>query len=323
VDGFYGRLFEALGSFDKPFNQAPSLHISLLAIISLRLLAHAVRPAARGAIHAWTILVGLSVLTTYQHHFIDVPTGALAGLLCIWLWPEAGPSPLAAWRLTADGRRRRLALCYLAGAVACAAAALAFGGWWLWLWWPAVSLGLVAANYLGFGASGFQKNERGQLSSASRWLLAPYLAGAWINSRAWTRGEPSAHHVVDDVWLGRMPTRAEIVRSSFGALVDLTAEMSGPAGLARYSTHPVLDLTVASPPTLLEAAHAIEGYRRGGSVLVCCALGYSRSATAVASWLLQTRRAPGIRQAVDTVTRARPRVVLGDEHLRVLEALQP
>ena len=38
--GLFGALFTALGSFDKPFNQAPSLHIALLIIVWVRLTAH-------------------------------------------------------------------------------------------------------------------------------------------------------------------------------------------------------------------------------------------------------------------------------------------
>jgi len=321
ADGVFGWLFDALVSFDKPFNQVPSLHIALLVIIYVRLLAHVHAPVFRWIVHAWMLLIGASVLTTYQHHFIDLPTGALAGFICLWLWPDDGPSPLAQWRWSTDPQRRRLAARYLAGAVACAAVAAAVGGWALWLWWPAVSLLAVALNYAGFGETGFQKSDRGKLSLAARWLLAPYLAGAWINSRAWTRGEPAAHAIADDVWLGRLPTGIELAASRFRALVDLTAEMSAAAGTRAYSAHPVLDLTVAPPHTLAEAARAIERHRAAGPVLVCCALGYSRSASAVAAWLLATGRARDVAEAVDAIGRARPRVVLGGEHRRALETI--
>lgn len=33
ADGLSGLLFELLGSFDKPYNQAPSLHIALVVIL--------------------------------------------------------------------------------------------------------------------------------------------------------------------------------------------------------------------------------------------------------------------------------------------------
>src|SRR5436190_9698693 len=75
-----GVLFAALTSFDKPFNQAPSLHIALLVILWRLYAIHLPRPA-RWPLHLWFTLVGASVLTTYQHHFFDIPTGALLGFL--------------------------------------------------------------------------------------------------------------------------------------------------------------------------------------------------------------------------------------------------
>ena len=91
--GLAGVLFAALTSFDKPFNQAPSLHIALLVILWRLYAIHLPRPA-RWPLHIWFALVGASVLTTYQHHFFDVPTGALLGFLCLWLWPERDSSPV-------------------------------------------------------------------------------------------------------------------------------------------------------------------------------------------------------------------------------------
>ena len=93
LDGVFGWLFAVLAGFDKPFNQAPSLHIALLVILWVMYQRHT-QGFWRWVVHGWFTLIGVSVLTTYQHHFIDLPTGALAGWLCVWLWPVAHPSPL-------------------------------------------------------------------------------------------------------------------------------------------------------------------------------------------------------------------------------------
>ncbi|MDQ6684042.1 MAG: phosphatase PAP2 family protein, partial [Pseudomonadota bacterium] len=87
AEGVAGSLFTALRGFDQPFNQAPSLHIALACILwdfYRRLIQGR---AARLLLHAWTALICASVLTTFQHHFIDIPTGALLGLVCVWAWP--------------------------------------------------------------------------------------------------------------------------------------------------------------------------------------------------------------------------------------------
>src|SRR5262249_4421181 len=111
TDGAFGALFAALASFDQPFNQAPSLHIALLVIVWTRF-ASVLRGWQSAAAHLWFALIAVSALTTYQHHFIDVPTGALLGVFAMWLWPDRGPSPLATMRFTSDSRRLQLAFRY-------------------------------------------------------------------------------------------------------------------------------------------------------------------------------------------------------------------
>ncbi|NMZ28099.1 phosphatase PAP2/dual specificity phosphatase family protein [Pseudomonas protegens] len=321
LDGVFGWLFAVLAGFDKPFNQAPSLHIALLVVLWVCYARH-IQGFWRWLVHGWFALIGVSVLSTYQHHFIDVPTGALAGWLCVWLWPLDRPSPLFSARATQDPKRRQLALRYGLGAALFAGAAFAWGGAALWLIWPAVALLLVALNYALLGAEGFQKRQDGSLSPAARWLLAPYLAAAWINSRLWTKKHPQPDPVVDNVWLGRLPTSAELKDSPFDAVLDLCAELSlDSRGLRAYQSLPVLDLCAPSAEQCLAAAHAIERLRQQGPLLVCCALGYSRSATAIAAWLLHSGRAATVDAAIVQIQRARPQIVLHPAHRQALQAL--
>jgi protein-tyrosine phosphatase/membrane-associated phospholipid phosphatase len=321
IDGAYGWMFDVLGSFDKPFNQAPSLHIALLVILWALFARHTARQW-RPLVHGWFFLIGLSVLTTWQHHFIDVPTGLLLGYFCLWLWPLEGRSPLTNLVLARDPQRLRLALRYGAGSLSIGTLAFWWGGVALWLLWVAVAMLLVSLNYLVLGPDGFQKRE-GRLSPAAHALLLPYVIGAWINTRAWTRGKPPLDRVADDVWIGRLPTPADLDRYAIAAIVDMNAELPVAAAGRVYVNLPVLDLVPPDPPMLAVAATEIERLRSRGPVLVCCALGYSRSASAVAAWLVTTGRAADVDAAVELVRQARPAIVLGATHrAQVVDAIR-
>jgi len=98
----------------------PSLHASL-AVILFREVLRAPGGVWRWLLGAWFVLIVASALTTYQHHFIDIPAGICVGMLCM-----AGVGGL-----------------YLSGAGLLATAAIAWGGWAWWLLWPSGSLALV------------------------------------------------------------------------------------------------------------------------------------------------------------------------------------
>ena len=66
------------------------------------------------------------------------------------------------------------------------------------------------------------------------------------------------------------------------------------------------------------AAAAIEDGRSRGPVLVCCALGYSRSAAALATWLVASGRADNTESAVDRIRAVRPRIVLADDAMAAI-----
>ncbi|MNE66753.1 hypothetical protein D3C80_1623260 [compost metagenome] len=84
----------------------------------------------------------------------------------------------------------------------------------------------------------------------------------------------------------------------------------------------MLDLCAPSAERCLQAAKAIEALRTNGPLLVCCALGYSRSATAVVAWLLHSGRANTVEQAIALVAAARPGIVLRAEHLKALASMR-
>ena len=236
TDGLWGVMFDSLVAFDLPYNQSPSLHIALSIIVGAFYWTRF--PKIRLPILLWQSLIALSVLTTYQHHFIDVPTGALLGWLVLWVMPQHGVSPFrrpfgtqgrlktseasfceaktnaAGFReaKTSPATRSReikIAMLYLAGAVLSALPSF-FGGAWLWMLWVSVSLSVVAFAYLTGNAAVFQKQADGRLSAAATVLLLPYLVGVRLNMAYWLCRKAKTAQVRDGVWIGSISGVAEI-----------------------------------------------------------------------------------------------------------------
>lgn len=324
VDGMFGPMFDALALFDKPFNQAPSLHIALMLLLWVVYL-RALPQSWRWLVHGVFTLIGVSVLTTWQHHFIDVPTGLLLGFFCLWLIPDQHAAPWAQAQWTRDPLRRRLALLYVLGAGSTAALAQVAGGAALWLLWLSVSLCLVAIAYAWLGEGVFQKRDDGQLSLAAHALLAPYVWAAKLNARLWTRDLNRSDVVLPGIRLGRLPRRDDAPTSVNDAIVDVSAELPCPPTTARYQNIPILDLAPPHPAQISQAVSAIESAyaecrTKGGTVLVCCALGFSRSALALAAWLLATQRAASPALALAQIRQARPAIVVSEAHAASLHA---
>jgi protein-tyrosine phosphatase len=299
TSGLTGFMFDALGSFDKPFNQAPSLHIALLLIIWDHWRA---RFGGRflWLWHGWSALIGLSVLTTFQHHIMDIPTGALLGLFALWLFPQDSAQSIFSGGTPPERRRWKIGALYAAGSALFLALAILTSRIspvsLLWLW-PSLSLALVAAAYLRLGVSVFQKRADGSVSPAAYWLLMPYRWGAQVNAWAWTRKLPPSAHVLGNVWLGRFPRADEM--KGFREVIDMTGEMIAAQGQgAEVKSFPLLDLAAPPAAALRLAAKALQTAQESGRTLVCCALGMQRSAAAVAVWLVRAGHAKNGAEAI-------------------------
>jgi len=101
---------------------------------------------------------------------------------------------------------------------------------------------------------------------------------AWLNSRLWTCRGTQADEITEGIWLGRMPRKAERNEQAIASIVDVTAELPLDTEGTVYRGVPMLDL-VAPPVEALEATvEAIDELSSARPTLICCALGYSRSA---------------------------------------------
>ena len=333
TDGLSGWLFDSLVAFDLPYNQAPSLHIALAIIVGAFYWTRF--PKIRLPLLLWQSLIALSVLTTYQHHFIDVPTGALLGWLVLWAIPQHGVSPFrrpfgtqgrlktseasfceAKTSPATRSREIKIAMLYLAGAVLSALLSL-FGGAWLWMLWVSVSLSVVAFAYLTGNAAVFQKQADGRLSAAATVLLLPYLAGVRLNMAYWLRGKAKTARVRDGAWIGSVSG----ISDDLSAVLDVCAEYPRPRYRGAYRVLPLLDMVAPSENDLVQAASLLEALRRQhGKVLTCCALGYGRSAAVVLTWLLVYGGCRDLAQATAELKQARPQTVLPPETAKVVEA---
>jgi protein-tyrosine phosphatase len=305
--GLFGWMFALLGSFDKPFNQAPSLHLSITTILWFQCSAH-LTGSALWLCRAWLILVGLSTLTTYQHHFIDLPSGILVGLISVWLVPV--------FPGTREAGRMRICAVYLAGSLLFASAAIWNGGVAWLLLWPAAALSIVSAAY-GFDTPGILAKRRGSIHPVLLVFTAPYTLSAWLHSRLRARHDPACE-VADGVWIGHLPSRTECDRAGFRSLVDLTAELPASTIGTKYLSVPMLDLVVPALGQLSAAVDAIEAFESERPTLVCCALGRSRSAVAVSAWLWATGRTVSADAAIALVRQARPSIVLHKAHRNLI-----
>jgi hypothetical protein len=303
VEGWTAPLFAFL-ELDRPYNQFPSLHISL-GFIAWHTLDRRLGRAWRLPLAAWFLAIAASTLLVWQHHFIDLPGGAAVAALVMWLVPEKGTGRIPVNFVTP--RHLDMALRYLVPAFLAAAAAIVTPALALPLGWLALSLAGVAGAYA-LGLNGFLGKRRGGHHLLTWLAFWPYLIGSWLNWRLWRRRVAPMVEVEPGLWLGIRPERGgwgRLEAAGVAAVVDLVPELAStpPAGLV-HDHLPLLDIAISAPAALDEIARRIEDRRRAGGVYVHCALGMARGVLAVCAWMMH--RGMTADQALAAIDRVRP-----------------
>ena len=313
--GWLGAIFDSFRMLDQPHNLVPSLHITLLTILT-DLYARHTRGLLRAGLLVWLGLVGLSTVFTYQHHVIDVVGGLALAVVCFWAVPETVQAAPVVPNPRVGGR-------YLAGAVIVGLLGLAGWRWTAPLLWPAASLAIVGIAYFGAGPGIFRK-AGGRLPLSTRVLLGPCLVGQHLSLLYYRRQCRPWDEVAPGVLIGRRLSDGEAaaaVRVGVTAVLDLTSEFSEASPFLRlpYCNVAILDLTAPTPDQLRTAVAFIAQHATTGTVYVHCKIGYSRSAAAVGAHLLAAGQAGTVGDAEARLRRARPSIVIRPE---VMDALR-
>ena len=96
------------------------------------------------------------------------------------------------------------------------------------------------------------------------------------------------------------------------SVLDLSTEFSEakPFRKTNYQNIPVLDLTAPTQEQLAEMGKFIVNHSLKGVVYVHCKIGYSRSAAAVAAYLIMSGKAKTAGEALTIIRRVRPSIVI-------------
>ena len=217
---------------------------------------------------------------------------------------------------------RRIGSFYAAGAAVALLMGAIFWPWGVLLLWPTIALGIVALAYFGAGPAVFHKTK-GKLPWSTRFVLAPCLLGQYLSLLYYRCQCRSWDEVTPRIWIGgKLGARSadKALCGGVTAVLDLSAEFSEakPFRQINYRNIPVLDLTAPTQAQLVEMSEFIGNHSRNGAVYVHCKIGYSRSAAAVAAYLIMSGNANTAKEAFAMIRRVRPSIVIRPEVISAL-----
>ncbi len=285
VSGWLAPLFDALKN-DLPYNQLPSLHVSLSMIVGYQFIHHSGQ-LMRWLYGIWFTLIILSILFVYQHHFIDIPGGILIGFLAFYLFPVRGRSRLPLFFVSP--KHLGMAIKYLYISIVCTVLAFKLSFLWILFASLAISMLLLAIAYA-TGFNNLSQKKRGQVSWIFMVLFWPYYLGNILAWKYWRNKVTTFNNVDDQVYIGMSLAEEDHVllrENNIKMVIDLAPELNSrlPDDVDYFSIS-LLDLAIPDPERLITIVEQIKQASIKGKVLVHCKLGLSRSTLVAGAWLI-------------------------------------
>jgi protein-tyrosine phosphatase len=308
ADSWPGALFDWFRGMDAPYNLLPSLHAAFTLILLDVYFRHT-RGVIRVATMTWFVLIVLSPVLTYQHHLVDIVGGFVLAGYCFYFLRNSTHAPIIV--------NHRIGWYYATGAAVVLTMGMMFWPWGLLLLWPAIALAIVEFAFFKAGPIVFHKTE-GKLPWSTRFVLAPCLLGQNLSLLYYRSQCRSWDRVTPQIWIGgKLGCRSasKALCSGVVSVLDLSAEFSEAKPLRKinYRNIPILDLTAPTQAQLVEMSKFIGNHSRNGVVYVHCKIGYSRSAAAVAAYLIMSGKVKTAEEAFAMIHRVRPSVIIRPE----------
>jgi len=277
-NSIFGYSFQFLTTFDSPFNQAPSLHI-VYAFIFWSVFRNLKK--WRIFLMIWLVAIGISTLTTYQHHLIDVVTGTILAHISFLVFPYQKNNFLY--------RNFQVANFYfLIGWIFVLVSLLLYKfshEYWLILLWPALVMILIGYHYQKNNIH-FLKDNNGNIPFYKKLFYFPYSLIYWIFWK-FLRKNKKPLEILPNIYISSKLSKEDlkyfgINKNTF--VYDLAAEMEESDIIKEKSTYfsvPFLDIGMLdihqTKKLVLKITENYSQLPKDGKILIHCTMGYTRS----------------------------------------------
>ena len=201
------------------------------------------------------------------------------------------------------------------------------------LFWSAAALFAVSAAYISGYPQVFRKQEDGRIPVYVRWLFIPFLVGVQLYNLYARKTDkvPNIQQITEQLYLGTHLKANDIEKlksQGIDCILDVTAEFDSLDWTSyrydvAYLNIPVLDHTSPTEAQLTTAINWLEQHQLAErKILVHCALGRGRSVFVMAAFLLASKQANSIEDAMQLIQSVRTTARLNKHQLRTLERIQ-
>lgn len=285
----FNILFKMLEA-DLSFNQLPSLHISLSIILWFSMKETVKNDLIKILLLIWFILIGISTLVVYQHHFIDLPTGIIMGLFIVYLIPSNKENK---WNNSfTTPRSIKMGLIYLIVSVISVIIAfnieeILFKCLFTYLF---LSYFLLSSIY-SFGWIFLLTNKNNKSNVFQLVIFFPYFIVSYLTWYYYKNKLSLYSKVNDNFYIGRQPSKEELKElKELGVtkVINLASDQQYHLKLKNTINFSCLDMTIQSTKKLNLILEEInESLKNNEKVFLHCTLGMSRTIIVLSSYLIK------------------------------------